>query len=112
MLLYCKPRPLTPNPYDTKRVYHVAVKVSEEPHVSPSRKHRDLRKEETLRRFKNNIDASNVDNTELETDQDEALLGVTEEMLEEEEKILEKACQAQRLYQRQQNVETSQCSRK
>ena len=42
-------------------------------------------------------DASNVDNTELEADQDETLLGVTEEMLEEEEKILEKASEAQRL---------------
>ena len=73
-------------------------KVFKEPHVSPSRKHRDLRKEERLYEdSKNNIDASNVDNTEFETDQDEALLGVTEEMLEEEEKILEKASQAQRL---------------
>ena len=88
-------------------------KVSKEPHVSPSRKHRDLRKEETLRRFKNNIDASNVDNTELETDQDEALLGVTEEMLEEEEKNFRKSLSGTAVsIKGNKNVETSQCSHK
>ena len=96
-LLQAKTTDPNPSTIPRESIMLQSKKVSKEPHVSPSRKHRDLRKEETLRRFKNNIDASNVDNTEFETDQDEALLGVTEEMLEEEEKILEKASQAQRL---------------
>eukprot|EP00943_MAST-04B_sp_MAST-4B-sp1_P005933 g5933.t1 len=66
--------------------------------VSPSRKDRNKRKEEALRKFQNRNKVNNDKNGEsYNVDDVENLLSVTKEMLLEEDKILKKAVEAQRL---------------
>ena len=68
--------------------------------VSPSRLDRAKRKEEALKKFENKNISSEDNNTKSGTkaiDDEENLLSVTTEMLQEEDIILEKAAEAQRL---------------